>query len=290
MLIPILLGAILLFLSWYLSYSVSMNSPTDFVYNHFSYLYWVGTATLFASFFIVAMKTKNSSLRWAMTMGTFFLMFSQAYFYYMVPGSDSNQFRGLTEYFLSTGDLNSSQPNHSYFQWPIFFLLNKIVTATTGLDLRYCEFMLYGIIGSLFTSFLFLYFSQARKNAYVAVSSFFIILTYFFNFQFLSPFMLSLCFILLLFYLDSLLGKNEVILTMLTVFTIMTFTHMVTPLLFVIYSLVMYILKKERKHLTLFVVTSIIYVFVQIASQSFSFYAGQLGNFTFFNIYLKDSQ
>jgi len=151
--IPMCIGVILLFLSWYLSYPISIDSPYDFVYNHISYLYWIGLAILFVSFFIVAMKTENNSLRWAMAVGTVLLMFSQAYFYYMIPGSDANQFRGLTEYFISTGDL-SLKPYHSYYQWPLFFVLNKIVISIAGLDLRYCEFILYGTIGSLITSFI----------------------------------------------------------------------------------------------------------------------------------------
>jgi hypothetical protein len=286
MLIPMSIGVILLLLSWCLSYPVSMGSPYDFAFNHFSYLYWLGLATLFVSFFIVAMKTENNSLRWAMAVGTVFLMFSQAYFYFTLPTSDADQFRGLTEYFISTGDLSSLEPYHSYFQWPLFFVLNKIFVAITGLDLRYCEFILYGITGSLFTSFLYLHFSKARKNAHIAVLAFFIILIYFFNFQFWSPFMLSLCLIFLLFYFDSLSEKHEVTLAILTIFTIMTLTHILTPLFFVVYSLVMYILKKNKKHLNLFITTFIIYTLVLSINPDFASYIKQVRDFTFFEYFL----
>jgi hypothetical protein len=243
-------------------------------------LYWLGLATLFSSFFIVAIKTQNNGLRLAMAIGTVLLMFSQTYFYYMVPGSDMTQFRGLTEYYISTGDL-SLKTYHSYYQWPLFFVLNKIVVSVTGLDLGSCEFMLYSTIGSVITSFIYLYVSKVRKNAYIAVTAFFIMLTYFFNFQFWTAFALSLCEILLLLYLDSLSAKRGVILAMLTVFVSMTYTHILTPLFFVAYSLVMYVLKKNRKHLNLFIVTSIIYTLVLSSNLLLAFYMKQLTNLYF---------
>jgi hypothetical protein len=260
-LIPISIGIILLFLSWLLNYPVLIDSPYDFVYNHFSYLYWIGLAILFVSFFIVAMKTENNSLRWAMAVGTVLLMFSQAYFYYFIPGSDTNQFRGLTEHFISTGDLSLNQ-NHYYYQWPLFFILNKMAISVTGLDLRYLEFIMYGAISSIITSFVYLQVSRIRTNAYTAVMAFFIILIPFFVFEFWSPFALSLCLILLLLYLDNLSGKREVLLAMVVVFVSITFTHILVPLFFVIYLLVMYFLKKSRVYLNLFVITSIIYSLV----------------------------
>jgi len=274
-LIPMCIGIIFLFLSWYLSYPVSIDSPYDFVYNHFSYLYWIGLAILFVSFFIVAMKTENKSLRWAMAIGTVSLMFSQAYFYYMIPGSDTNQFRGLTEYFISTGDLSLNQ-YHYYYEWPLFFILNKIAISVTGLDLRYFEFILYCAISSVITSFIYLHVSRIRTNAYTAVIAFFIILIPLTIFEFWSPFALSLCLILLLLYLDNLSGKHEVLLAMVVVFVGITFTHILVPLLFVIYSLVMYFLKKSRKYLNLFITTSIIYILVESYNVAFAKYVRQL--------------
>lgn len=286
--IPMCIGSILLLLSWYLSYPVSIDSPYDFAYNHISYLYWLGVAILFASFFIIAIKTENNKLRWTMAIGTFFLMFSQAYFYYMIPGSDVLQFRGLTEYFISTGDLTSSvSVSHSYYQWPVFFILNKMAISVTGLDLRFCEFILYGMIGSVITSFIYLYISKVRKNAYIAVIAFFITLLYLFNFQFWSPYGLSFCFILLIFCLDSLSRKPEVILAISAIFAVMVFTHIITPLFFIVYSLVMYILSKNKKHLNLFIMSLVIYALVQSISPNAFFYIKSLSNFSFFEYFIR---
>jgi hypothetical protein len=273
---PILIAIALLLLSWYQSYPVSMDSPNDFVYNHISYLYWLSLAILFASFLIVAMYTKNNSLRWIMAVGTFLLIFSLSYFYYMIPGSDSNEFRGLTEYFLSTGNLSSLNAHHYYYQWPLFFILNQMTLSVTGLNPRAMEFVIYGVIGCVITSFVYILISKVHANAYIAVTAFFIILYNFFDFQFWAPFTLSLCLILLLLYLDNLSGNRNVTLLMLIVFVGMVFTHILTPLFFVTYCLVMYIIRKNRRYLSLFILTSTIYALVFGFSALFTFFIKQL--------------
>jgi hypothetical protein len=186
----------------------------------------------------------------------------------MVPGSDVPQFRGLTEFFISTGNLNSLKPNHEYYQWPFYFILCKIAVLVPGLDLRLLEFILYGLMSLLVTSFLYLHISKVRANAYIAVMAFFIILSYFFNFAWASPFSLSLCIILVLFHLDGLSGKREVILTMLFVFACLTFVHVFTAALFVGYCLVMYFVRRDIKYLKLFMATSIVYALVMMSYNS----------------------
>ena len=284
--LPICLGIFILLFSWFRSYPVSIESPYDFAYNHFSYLYWIGLAILFASFFILAIKTENRSLRLAITVVTVFLMFSPAYFYFTLPTSDANQLRGLTEYFVSTGNLGGSNLYRSYYQWPIFFMLNKMLISITGLSQRFCEFLLYGIIGSVTTSLIYLILSKARRNAYLAVTTFFIILFYFFNFQFWAPFTLAFCFVLLLFYLDNLKEKPEITIAILIIFIIMAFTHALVPLFFIVYSLVMYFLKKDRRHLNLFAITFVIFIFLQSINQYLSYYVNQLVDFSFFDYFI----
>ena len=269
-LIPILTGISLVFYAWCVSYPVSIDSPYDFVYNHISYLYWLSLPILFASFFIVAIETKSNTLQWVMAVSTVLLMYSLAYFYYMIPGSDAHQFRSLTEYFISTGDL-SSKPYHDYYQWPLFFILNNIAVSIMGLDLRYFEFILFGTIGIVTTSSLYLYASKARANGYLAVIAFSIIMRYFFNYQW-APFSLSLSLLLLIFNLDSHMHeKLEGVIAMLIIFTSITLTHAFIPVFFLIYCFLMYIMEKNAKYLKLFLSTSIIYLLWQIFSPASPF-------------------
>jgi hypothetical protein len=281
MLIPICIGVILLFFSWNLSYPVSLDSPNDVVFNHFSYLYWISLAILFSSFFIVAIKTENYTLRWAMALATVLLIFSQGYFYYMIPGSDANQFRGLTEYFLSTGDLSSQNYYHAYYQWPIFFILNKVTSSITGLNLRFLEFITYGSICFLITSFVFLHVSRKRTNAFVALIAFFIILIPISIFEFWSAFALSLCLILLLLYLDKLSNNTGLLIATIVVFITLTFAHILVPLFFIIYCLIMYLLNKNSKYFYPFAITSIIYTLVLSFNLRLADYLRQLSDLFF---------
>jgi hypothetical protein len=264
-LILMCIGATLLFFSWYVSYPISIDSPHDFVYNHISWLYWLSLPILFISFFIVATKTKKNTLRWVMAVGTVLVMYSLPYFYYMIPGPDVHQFRALTEYFISTGDL-SSKPYHDYYQWPLFFILNKIATSITGLNLMYFEFILYGTIGLVITSSLYIYASKTRANGYLATIAFFIILSYFFNYQW-APFSLSVSLLLLLFVLDNhIYRRSEAISAMLIIFTGMTLAHAFVPVFFIIWSFLMYVTKKNETYPKLFVSTLIIYLLWEIYS------------------------
>ena len=159
--IPILIGVIFFIYSWYVSYPISIESPYDFDYDYIFYLYWLSIPILFASSFYIIIKTNNDNYKLLMTIITILIMYSKQYFYYMGFGSDVNQFIGLTEYFISSGDLDFTRGYHSYYQWPNFFILNKIATSIIGIDLRIFQFILYFIITFVITIFLYLY---ALKN------------------------------------------------------------------------------------------------------------------------------
>ena len=110
--------------SWLQSYPLSVVSLTDLVFYHVSVLYWVSLPLLLGSMFLIGLTTKNIYLKWLLTIGFLLTIYSLFYFYQMIPTSDSQYFRGLNEYFASTNDLNAYQPNHLYYQWPSFFILD----------------------------------------------------------------------------------------------------------------------------------------------------------------------
>lgn len=262
-LIPLCIGILLLLLSWYMSFPVSIDSEYDFIYNHISPLYWVSLPILFASFYIIAMNTKSDVIKWIMSFSTVLLIYSLSYFHYRVSSSDANSFRGFTEYFMSTGDL-SAEGTRSYFQWPLFFILNMVATSLTNLDLRYFEFILYAIIGFLIASCLYIYASKANANGYTATVTFSIIMFFFFNYQW-APFSLCICLLLMLFLLDGYtIRKRETILAMSIIFLSMSFMHAFVPVFFIVYSLIRYIIDKNQKYLRLFLLTSIIYLTVNL--------------------------
>jgi hypothetical protein len=256
------LGLLLIFYSWYTSYPIAIDSPSDFLFNHISPFYWLGLSIVFATLYILAILFERNFLKWIAISSIVIFMYSSAYFFWYIPGPDSTYFRGLTEYFVETGDLNPSKSYHSYYQWPLFFVLSKIA-YTLGLDLKYFEFILFGLLGFVYVTSLYSIFHKSSKEgAYLAVISYFIILKNYFNYQF-APFSLSIGLLFILFMLDSRENKTRAtILTTLIIFTSMTLTHSFVPVFFISYIVIKYIVSRDRKYARLFLTTLIIYCIV----------------------------
>lgn len=261
-LIPFCIGIALIVYSWFSSYPLVLDSPTDFLFNHISQLYWIGLALTLASLYASATMTQNTIVRWLAVVGIVTATYSLSYFYYLVPGSDSHYFRGLTEYSLTAQKLDPSQSYHSYYEWPLFFVLNKIA-YTLGLDARFFQFILFGVIGILYATTLYYISSRfSKEGAFLAVISFFINMRYYLNYQF-APFSLSFGLLLVLFvFMELEIKKREVLLSILIIFASMTLTHSFVPVLFILYVLVKYFLGRKTIYFRLFVVTLIIYFIV----------------------------
>lgn len=257
--------------SWYLSYPLSIDYVGDSVFNHVSLLYWISLTLLLVTMCAIAITSKNSYLKWLSVIGLIISIYSLSYFYYMLPGSDSQYFRGLTEYFIKTKDLNPLTPYHDYFQWPSFFLLADMATSVSGLKLANFEFLLYTIIGFLMATALYVYASKAhKKEGFLAVAVFFMAMFYFLDYQSV-PFSLAFGLLLLLFMLETQQKSFSVILIMLVLFTGISFIHAFVPVFFVLYLLIRCILNKSKQYGRLFLLTSIIYLAVQITQAPFSF-------------------
>lgn len=257
--------------SWWLSYPLSIDSVYDFVFNHVSLLYWVSLPLLLASMYLINTTFKSNSLKWIVTIGIVLTMYSLSYFFYLLPGSDSQYFRGLTEYFIKTKDLDPSKPAHSYFQWPSFFLLNEMITSVSGMGLANFEFLLYTIIGFLLATALYVHASRAYKNeGFLAVASFFVAMFHFLNYQ-AVPFSLAFGLLFLLFMLETRQKNFNVILIILVLFTGISFTHAVVPLFFVLYLLIRYMLNRSKQYGRLVLMTLIIYLAVQVTQAPLSF-------------------
>jgi len=265
------MGIMLIGCAWYASYPLLINSTVDFVFNHISILYWLSLPLLLASMYLMTITFKSNSLKLIITIGLVITMYSLSYFYYMLPGSDSHYFRGLTEYFIRTKDLDPSKSSHLYFQWPSFFLLADMVTSVSGMELAHFEFLLYTIIGSLFATALYVYASKAYKNGgFLAVAAFFIAMFYFLNYQ-CVPFSLAFGLLLLLFMLETRKKNFNLILTMMVLFTGMSFAHAFVSLFFVLYLLIRCIVNRSKQYGRLFLLTLIIYLVVQVTQAPLSF-------------------
>jgi len=161
--IVLIIGLFLIFYSWYISYPIVVNSPSDVVPNHIFPLFWLGLSIVCSTLYILAMWSKKNSLKIIATLGIIIFIYSSAYFFWFMPGSDSHYFRGLNENFIETGDLNFNESYHSYYQWPLFFVLNKIAYII-GLDLRFFEFVLFGLFGFLYGASLYSLFHKSSRD------------------------------------------------------------------------------------------------------------------------------
>lgn len=271
LLFPLIIGVILMAYSWCLSYPLSYDSSSDFVFNHVSILYWLGLALTLPSLYMIAATSKRNLLKWVVTLGVFMAIFSLSYFYYLPPGSDSFHTTGLTEFFIRTKNLDTSQPSRGYFQWPSFFILAAITSSVSGLELTTIEFLSYAIIGFLMATALYVYASKANKNSgFLAVIAFFIVMFNFLNYQFV-PFSLAFGLLLLLFKLESRRWTSGLLVTMLVLFVGITLTHAFVPLFFILYLLIQWVLSKSSQHGKLCLVTSIIYFIMQFSLASNGF-------------------
>jgi hypothetical protein len=254
-----------------MSYPLSINSGKDVAFNHVSIFYWISLPLLLTSMLLMAISFKNSYWKWIMTVCFVITLFSLFYFYRTLPTSDADYFRGLTENFIRTKNLDPSPPIHSYYQWPSFFILASIVTQVSGLEIISYEFMLFTIIGFLLATTLYVYASKAYVHSgFLAVMVFFIVLFYFLNYQ-AVPFSLTLGLLFLLFMLETRKKSSSVILTMLVLFISISIMHAFVPLFFVLYLLMRSIVGRSKQYLNLYILTLIIYFSVQFTLAQYSF-------------------
>jgi len=268
---PLFLGLLFMFLSWYLSYPLYIDSMELFVFDKVTFLYWFSLPLTLASMFMIAVTTKNRCLKWGMTVSLVVTIYSITFFYYLIPGSDANFFRGLNEYFIATQDLDPSKSIHAYFQWPSFFIMADIAISLSGSSLLNFEFLIFAVIGLLLASALYVYTAKAFSNSGIAaVAAFFMGLFYFLNYQ-AVPYSLSLGFLFLLFMLETRQKNTSLILTEMILFATISITHILVPLFFIAYLLIRFFFKRNRRYGNFFLLTLTVYLLIQITMAVISF-------------------
>ena len=271
LLFPFLVGILLMIYSWYLSYPLSIDSVDDLVFNHVSVIYWISLPILLTSMYMIALTSKNNYLKWIMAVGIGITIYSLSYFYYMLPGSDDHYFRGVTEYFLRTKNLQPSILSHMYFQWPSFFILADIATSVSGLELKNFQFLQYTIIGFLLATTLYVYASKVyKKSGFVAVVVFFIATIGYINYQ-NAPFSLALGLLFLLFMLETRQKSPSLNIVKIILFINISITHAFVPLFYILYLLIQSIVKRKSEYRGLFLLTLSSYFIVQVTLGQFSF-------------------
>ncbi|MGA3059739.1 MAG: hypothetical protein ABSD92_05155 [Candidatus Bathyarchaeia archaeon] len=257
--------------SWFLSYPLTLNSPSDTVFNHISVFYWISLAILLTSMFLIAVIHENHYSNWIISVGLFTVIYSISYFYAMVPGADSSSFAGLIKYFLTTNNLTPNVLSRYYYQWPSFFILAKVMISVTGINLEKYAFLLYGIIGFLITTTVYIYASKfCKRGGTVAVVAFTIVMFSFLNYQF-APFSLSFAILLILFMLETQPRSKSSLITTFLLFFGICIMHEFVPAIFILYLLIQSILTKSAYYRNLFILFVGVYLTFQVTFVSYSF-------------------
>lgn len=266
-LIPLCFGLALIVYGWHASYPLLIDTPLDFIFNHVSPWYWVGLSIVLGSLYLGAVAVKNHMVKLLICILIVLSMYSIRYYYYLLPSSDAQYVRGLTEYAMATGDLDAAKPHHSYFQWPLFFILNDMAISITGLALGTFEFLLFAVFGVVYVAALYFYSTRySEGSSYAAVIVYFIIMYWFLNYQF-APFSLAMALLFVLFMLESRGSEGRstaVTLAIMVLFTAVNFMHPFAGVLFIAYVFVLYLLNRNASDLQLFVFTLVIYLAVSI--------------------------
>ena len=270
LILPFLVGLMLMVYSWYLSFPLSLNSISDSIFNHVSILFWLSLPLFLASMYLIAISFENKYWKWIMAVSFVITLYSIFYFYFTPSTSDAHFFRGLTENFIRTHNLDVDW-SHFYYQWPSFFILGDITTSVSGIGLINYEFLLFTILGFLLSTALYVYVSKVyRRGAFLAVGAFFIILFPYLNYQ-AAPFTLALALLFLLFSLETQKRSIGVSVSILILYFSITITHSFVPLFFSIYLLIRSILSKSKQYFGFFILSLIAYFLVQITLGQFSF-------------------
>ena len=221
--------------------------------------------------YAMAVTTKNNSLKWVISAGIVVVIYSLSYFYSMLPGSDSQYFRGLTEYLSQTGNLSPMQPNHGYYQWPCFFILTYLASSVSALSIPNFEFVIYTAIGFLLAISLHFYASRAYKNnGFLMVIVFFISMFYFLNYQ-AVPFSLALALLFLIFMLETMPKNLSLTITIELLFAGTVLTHAFVPLFFIIYLVFRTLLDRSKYYGQLLLVALSLFFIIQLTIAQSSF-------------------
>jgi hypothetical protein len=267
-----LVGLSLMIYSWLLSYPLIVVGANDYVFNHVSIFYWIGLELTLVSAYLAAINLKNKTLKCIIVIAMIMAMYSLSYYYYFLPGSDSQYFRGLNEHFIQTGDLTPNNYGRSYYQWPSFFLLNNALVSLTGLPLVIVDFLLFAVIGILLFTGLYKFASAGYGNLGIfAVLSYSVAMFYFLDYQAVS-FSLAFALLILLFVLDKKpdFSRSKLVLSI-VLFAACSFVHLFVPLFFVLYIVMMYFFARNRKYIRLALLYFVTYGSIQIFQAPISF-------------------
>jgi len=261
------IGLILIILSWHFTNPIYMSELNELTFNQFYFLFWPGVILSILGLFLAGYYSQRKSIKVLCTAVFPLVLFSYAYFFAYIPTSDSGTVKAMFEIFHHTGIDTSLEP---YFQFPIYFTLNEVTAQTLGLNAIGLATIFFALFGVLMALYLILFLRNISENnsyqiAFLAVFLYFIGGFFYLNYQWVPQTLAFVFFVLLLTLLNKM--KFEYQLLSIMVFTVLVFTHLFIPgiflLFFCFYSL------KEKEWRNSFLLMGCIYLAALIYHATF---------------------
>jgi hypothetical protein len=177
------------------------------------------------------------------------ILYSCVFYFSYTPTSDSGSIKAMFEVFHHTG-INPAV--ESYFHYPIFFTLNEMTSQMLGLNANNLAIIFFTIFGVLIAVYIYLFIFKTTENdihqiTFLAVPIYFIAMFYYLNYQWV-PQTLALLFFLMLLLLLFDQKKPEYKFLSIIIFTVLVFTHLFIPAIYLLFIGIYAIKKKEFRN------------------------------------------
>lgn len=262
------IGFILILISWIFTYPIYLSGINEITFTQFYPVLWPGVVISLLSLFVILYYCKNKIIG-ALCCSLFPLfLYIPAFFFSYIPSSDCGNVRGMFQIFHKTG-INSQLV--SYFEFPNYFSLNEIIHQVVGFNEKNIALFSFVVYGVLLGLFLYLFFSNLKKEQYIQLIPFLLVFIYFIgmfsflNYQWVPQTLALVYFFLLIFistYMLSASIKIEFKFIFILLFIPFIFTHAFLPLIYLIFFSILTI--KRRYLFQILLVIASLYIIVTI--------------------------
>ncbi len=249
------IGLILIIISWHLTYPIYMPKSDEILFNQFYPLIWPGMIVSLIGLFLTGYYSKKKNIK-ILCISIFpIILYVYVYFFSYIPSSDSGTVKAMFEIFHYTGINPAIEP---YFHYPIYFTLNEMTSQILGFNANNLAILYFMLFGFLIALYIYLLILKSTKNdihqiAFFAPPLYFIAMFSFLNYQWV-PQTIALIFFLILSILLFDQKKSEYKFLSIIIFTVLVFSHLFIPAIFLLFIGIYAIKKKESRNILLLMI------------------------------------
>ncbi|MBN2065641.1 MAG: hypothetical protein JW771_02410 [Candidatus Thermoplasmatota archaeon] len=241
-------GLLFLLISWHFTYPISMPDFDDIIFSQFHPMIWPGILFSLMGLFVTGYFTTRKSVRVICASLFPIVLYAYVFYFSYVPTSDSGGVKAMFEVFHHTG-INSAV--ESYFHYPIFFTLNEMTSQLLGLTASGLAALFFALFGILIACYLYLFIFKITEHgiyhiAFLAVPIYFIAIFTYLNYQWVPQTLALILFLLLLLFFDQ--KKTAYKFLSILIFTVLVFTHLFIPAIYLLFLGIYAIKKKEFRN------------------------------------------